>query len=112
MTFHLTDRPLSDMSVELQDHFIGGLDVQNPPRNWHTIGLRLAVPPRHLELLRLAYQRPGGSPTADLFDILIARENQPAIRDLANLLVDIGRHDVVAGWNWEQNPGLREIAVA
>ena len=70
--------------------------------NWFEVGFKFGIPKKQLDKLKNEYF--GGSPTSGLFGILEARgEDEPTVKDLVNVLLELGRRDIVNNWDWNSN---------
>ena len=92
------------MDDNLYMYLKDALDTQNCGQaNWYKLGLKCDIPRRELDKLKNEYLKDGGSPTDCLFKILEARgEKEPTIKDLVNVLLGLGRRDIVSDWDWRQ----------
>ena len=92
------------MDGNLYMYLTGELDIRNPGKaNWREVGFKFDISKKKLDTLKNEYLS-GGSPTSGLFGILEARgEDEPTVKDLVNVLLELDRRDIVNNWDWNSN---------
>ena len=92
------------MDGNLHLYLTSELDIQNSGiANWREVGFKFGISKKQLDKLKNEYLS-AGSPTSGLLGILETKgQDEPTVKDLVSVLLELGRRDVVNNWDWNSN---------